>query len=131
MNTTHLIIVVPCYNEESVLPETIRQLSGVLNRMLENGKIVESGTHEELLAKKGSYAKLFEVQSRYYREGQENGQGSRNEHPENVELLHFPVFPVSVNEIYHRARSVECGIGFVYQQLFVCGNSGSASGKAV
>ena len=50
MNTTHLIIVVPCYNEESVLPETIRQLSGVLNRMLENGKIVESGTHEELLA---------------------------------------------------------------------------------
>jgi len=30
MNTTHLIIVVPCYNEESVLPETIRQLSGVL-----------------------------------------------------------------------------------------------------
>ena len=73
MNTTHLIIVVPCYNEESVLPETIRQLSGVLNRMLENGKIVESGTHEELLAKKGSYAKLFEVQSRYYREGQENG----------------------------------------------------------
>lgn len=41
--------------------------------MLENGKIVESGTHEELLAKKGSYAKLFEVQSRYYREGQENG----------------------------------------------------------
>ena len=39
MNTTHLIIVVPCYNEESVLPETIRQLSGVLNRMLENGKI--------------------------------------------------------------------------------------------
>lgn len=38
MNTTHLIIVVPCYNEESVLPETIRQLSGVLNRMLENGK---------------------------------------------------------------------------------------------
>lgn len=41
--------------------------------MLENGKIVESGTHEELLAKKGSYAKLFEVQSRYYRERQENG----------------------------------------------------------
>ena len=38
MNTTHLIIVVPCYNEESVLPETIRQLSGVLNRMLENEK---------------------------------------------------------------------------------------------
>ena len=39
MNTTHLIIVVPCYNEESVLPETIRQLSGVLNRMLEKSPL--------------------------------------------------------------------------------------------
>ena len=40
MNTTHLIIVVPCYNEESVLPETIRQLSGVLNRMLDWKNII-------------------------------------------------------------------------------------------
>ena len=38
-----------------------------------------------------------------------------------MELLHFPVFPVSGNEIYHRARSVECGVGFVYQQLLYAG----------
>lgn len=38
---------------------------------LENGQIAEEGSHEELLKKKGGYAKLFEVQSRYYKEGGE------------------------------------------------------------
>lgn len=36
-----------------------------------DGKIAEEGTHEELLAKGGRYAELFEIQSRYYREGEE------------------------------------------------------------
>ena len=36
-----------------------------------DGKIAEEGTHDELLALNGSYANLFEVQSRYYREGGE------------------------------------------------------------
>ena len=36
---------------------------------LENGKIIETGTHDELLAKKGKYAEVFEVQSQYYTEG--------------------------------------------------------------
>ena len=36
--------------------------------LLDQGRIVEQGTHEELLASNGSYADLFEVQSRYYRE---------------------------------------------------------------
>lgn len=35
------------------------------------GTIAEEGTHEALLEKGGAYANLFEVQSRYYREGGE------------------------------------------------------------
>ena len=34
-----------------------------------DGGIAEEGTHEELIAMNGAYANLFEVQSRYYREG--------------------------------------------------------------
>lgn len=37
--------------------------------LIENGKISEEGTHEELLQQGGSYAGLYEVQSKYYREG--------------------------------------------------------------
>lgn len=38
---------------------------------LENGQIKESGSHDELIAKKGSYAKMFELQAKNYREGSE------------------------------------------------------------
>lgn len=38
--------------------------------MIDNGRIVEEGTHNELLAKGAGYAQLFEVQSKYYREGE-------------------------------------------------------------
>lgn len=38
---------------------------------LENGEIKEEGTHEQLLAQNGGYAKLFEVQARYYQEGRD------------------------------------------------------------
>ncbi len=35
---------------------------------LEHGRILETGTHDELLEKKGKYAEVFEVQSQYYKE---------------------------------------------------------------
>ena len=38
---------------------------------LKEGVITEEGTHEELLTLSGGYAELFEVQSRYYREGRD------------------------------------------------------------
>lgn len=34
-----------------------------------DGHITEEGTHDQLLARGGAYARLFEVQSRYYQEG--------------------------------------------------------------
>lgn len=40
--------------------------------LLENGIITESGTHDELMEKNGQYAYMFGVQSKYYKEGEEN-----------------------------------------------------------
>ena len=40
--------------------------------MIDNGGIGEEGTHEELLKKGGKYAELYEVQSKYYKEGEKN-----------------------------------------------------------
>lgn len=36
--------------------------------MLENGEIIESGTHEELMNMDGAYANMFKIQSSYYRD---------------------------------------------------------------
>lgn len=40
--------------------------------LIADGKIAEEGTHEELMKRGGRYAQLFEVQSKYYREGGED-----------------------------------------------------------
>lgn len=42
--------------------------------LIDNGGIGEEGTHEELLKLGGEYARLYEVQSKYYREGEESGE---------------------------------------------------------
>ncbi len=39
---------------------------------LENGKIAECGSHDELMKLGGKYAYMFDVQSHYYKEGAEN-----------------------------------------------------------
>ena len=36
--------------------------------LLEDGRIAESGTHDELMRKNGKYAALFRVQAQYYQE---------------------------------------------------------------
>ena len=44
--------------------------------LIENGDIIEEGTHEQLLAAKGRYYELFEMQAKYYRDdpdGKEEG----------------------------------------------------------
>ena len=40
--------------------------------LIDNKGIIESGTHNELLKLGGEYAKLFEIQSQYYKEGDES-----------------------------------------------------------
>ena len=42
--------------------------------LLQDGHIAEEGTHAELMALGGRYAELFEVQSKYYREGAMNDE---------------------------------------------------------
>lgn len=40
--------------------------------MFGDGEIMEKGTHEELMARKGSYANMYDLQSQYYKEGASN-----------------------------------------------------------
>jgi len=35
---------------------------------MENGRIVETGSHRDLMEKDGQYAKMFKTQARYYQE---------------------------------------------------------------
>lgn len=39
--------------------------------LIENGKIVEEGSHDSLINQNGRYAELFDIQAKYYRKGQE------------------------------------------------------------
>jgi ATP-binding cassette subfamily B protein len=39
----------------------------VAEPVLDDGRVAESGTHDELLALGGGYAELYELQSQHYR----------------------------------------------------------------
>lgn len=60
--------------------------------LLEHGEIIEEGTHDGLLAKNGRYAKLFEMQSQYYKEQEKQKQRSAIMGDEYKELEKGGVF---------------------------------------
>lgn len=41
---------------------------------LQDGKLVEEGTHEALIARGGEYARLYEIQSCWYRDDYKGGE---------------------------------------------------------
>ena len=55
--------------------KTVRNADQIF--VINNGKIAQHGTHDELIARGGEYARLFEVQAQYYRdhpEGEEDAE---------------------------------------------------------
>lgn len=47
---------------------------------LQNGRIIERGSHEELLKAGGEYARLYELQSHYYSQSEKNLEGEEAEY---------------------------------------------------
>lgn len=66
MNNSILTIVVPCYNEQEVLPETVKELDGVLEKLIKDGKV--SPKSKILFVNDGSKDKTWELISKYTKE---------------------------------------------------------------
>lgn len=54
-----LSIVVPCYNEEPVLPETIKRLVALVERLIQTGQI--DGTSQAIFVDDGSHDRTWEI----------------------------------------------------------------------
>lgn len=63
MNNNTLTIVVPCYNEEEVLPETVKELSSLLKQLQASNKI--SMASKILFVNDGSQDKTWQLISEY------------------------------------------------------------------
>lgn len=63
MNNNTLTIVVPCYNEEEVLPETVKELSSLLKQLQASNKI--SMASKILFVNDGSQDKTWQLISKY------------------------------------------------------------------
>ena len=60
-----LLIVVPCYNEQEVLPQTIKKLSDVLNDLFKKGKITRDSAL--VLVNDGSRDKTWDIIKEFHR----------------------------------------------------------------
>lgn len=66
MKPLALIIVLPCFNEEEVLPETTRQLTALIMEMIQGGVI--SDASRILYVNDGSHDRTWDLISRYHEE---------------------------------------------------------------
>lgn len=66
MENNVLTIVVPCYNEQEVLPETVKELGGVLEKLIKDGNV--SPKSKILFVNDGSKDKTWELISKYTKE---------------------------------------------------------------
>ena len=65
-NKNVLTIVVPCYNEEEVLPETVKELGNILNNLIDERKIATDS--KILFVNDGSKDKTWQLISKYSNE---------------------------------------------------------------
>ncbi|HEY4975752.1 MAG TPA: ABC transporter ATP-binding protein, partial [Gaiellaceae bacterium] len=56
---------------------SVRHADGIV--VLQGGRVVEKGTHEELLTTEGRYAKLFQLQAERFARGEEEGEEEDDE----------------------------------------------------
>lgn len=63
MNHNVLTIVVPCYNEEEVLPEAVKELGNILNNLISESKV--SSQSKLLFVNDGSKDKTWQLISQY------------------------------------------------------------------
>jgi glycosyltransferase involved in cell wall biosynthesis len=61
-----LWLVIPCYNEEEVLPETSRRLEAIISALVNNGKIAPES--RICVVNDGSKDKTWDIISRLYNE---------------------------------------------------------------
>ena len=62
--------------------------------LLEGGRIIEEGTHDDLMERKGRYARIYEIQSQYYRQRDERKRagGAMGDAPSRQEEREGAVF---------------------------------------
>jgi ATP-binding cassette subfamily B protein len=58
---------------------SVRRADGIV--VLQGGRVVEKGTHEELLAAGGRYAKLFGLQAERFARGEDEGEDEEDDEP--------------------------------------------------